>query len=129
VKCGATFREIAERESAHGGDAPVASLEYALRFDPTLPLVRLMLAGALEKSDAAKAPDARDHTLPQRAAFLRNYDLHRLPDDAALWAKAATLLSDQQQGTLALSAARKAVALDPSLPAAVEAMRSLSRPR
>jgi WD40 repeat protein len=73
-----TCREIAERERDYGTKE---SLESALRYDPTVPLARLLLAKFEEN--------------PQRAGFLRDYDLQRLPDDAALWARAAKVLAEQ----------------------------------
>ncbi len=74
-----TCREIAERERDFGDRE---SLQVALRYDPTVPLARLLLAKFEENS--------------QRAAFLRDYDLQRLPDDPALWSRAVEALHEQK---------------------------------
>jgi hypothetical protein len=100
-----TCREMAERERDFGSyEGP----ESALRYDTTVPLARLMLA--------------KFEGNPVRAAFLRAYDLKRLPDDAGLWSRASEILGEQGQGKAALDAAQKAVRLDPKLPAAQEAL-------
>jgi dipeptidyl aminopeptidase/acylaminoacyl peptidase len=91
-----TCREIAERERDFGSQE---SLESALRYDPAVPLVRLMLA-KFEKN-------------PQRAAFLRDYDLNRLPGDAALWSRAAQSLHEQGDDTRARRALDKFATLAP----------------
>jgi hypothetical protein len=100
-----TYREIAEQERDFGSKS---SLESALRYDPTVPLARLLLA----KFEIA----------PRRAAFLRNYDLKRLPDNAAIWVRASSSLLDQEQPKLALAAAQKALRLAPKLPDAQRAL-------
>jgi WD40 repeat protein len=100
-----TFRQIAERERDSGFRE---GLEAALRYDPTVPLARLLLA--------------QFEGNPQRAAFLRDYDLKRLPANAALWARASTSLTEQKTPKLALQAAQKAVSLDANLPAAVRSL-------
>ena len=95
-----TLRQIAERERDFGSRA---SLESALKYDSTVPLARLMLANVLEKGELAKKdgnshmePNERkpDSTVPARAAFLRRYDLDRLPNDAKLWLRAAEILRE-----------------------------------
>ncbi len=91
VRC----REIAERER----DANTkTSLESALGYDPSVPLARLLLA-AFE-------------TNLQRAAFLRSFDLKRMPDDAGLWARASYALIAQGQGAQAITAAQTALHFD-----------------
>ena len=69
------------------------------------------------------------------AAFLRRYDLDRLPQDATLWVSAAESLLDapdalvgigSQQTTTreeALKAAEKACELDPKMTAAKEVLK------
>jgi len=50
---------------------------------------------------------------PQRAAFLRDYDLKRLPDDPALWERAVRSLHEQKDDKRALRALQKLDKLDP----------------
>ena len=116
-----TFRQVAERER----DSLLREgLEFALRYDTTVPLARLLLANALEMANAAKKPEKQDTTILARAAFLRRYDLDRMPDDPVLWTRAAKALNDAPAGamvgigpkaiapaTAALQAAEKALAL------------------
>jgi hypothetical protein len=85
-----TNRQIAERERDVGTQA---SLESALRYDASVPLVRLLLAGFEENAT--------------RAAFLRDYDLKRLPDDAQLWFRAVRALADQKDSDRARGALKK----------------------
>jgi len=91
-----TCREIAERERDF---TDRKSLESALRYDPSVPLARLMLADFEEN--------------PQRAAFLRDYDLKRMPGDPALWERAVQLLHDQNDDARALQALQKLEKLAP----------------
>jgi hypothetical protein len=86
-----TLRQIAERErdflpSSREG------LESALRYDPTVPLARMMLASVLEKEEVAKEERQRDAAIHARAAHRRRYDFDRLPDDPQLWTRAAKTL-------------------------------------
>ena len=92
-----TRRQLAERERDSGLKE---GLESALRYDPTVPLARLLLAKFEED--------------PQRAAFLRDYELKRLPEDAVLWSRASISLVEQEQPGKALEAAHKALDLDAS---------------
>ena len=92
-----TCREIAERERDFGTQE---SLESALRYDPTLPLTRLLLA--------------KFETNARRATFLRDYDLKRLPSDPALWSRAAASLVEQKDFRRAQQAAEKALRIDPN---------------
>ena len=99
-----------------------------------------MLAGVLEKENAEEKEADRDASVPARAAFLRRYDLDHLPPDAALWARAAEILRQDARREsrhrprattareAALQAARKAVALDPQLPAAQAVLKALETP-
>jgi hypothetical protein len=142
-----TTRQIAERERDFDGDGNLESLESALRFDPTVPLVHLFLAAAMEKEDASKQVENRDHSIYQRAAFLRRYDLDALAREegkmekeelAALWIRAAnhlaTLSPDTKVGAgprtttareEALRAAQKAVELNPQSSAAGEVLKKI----
>ena len=97
-----TCREIAERERDFGSEE---SLESALRYDPTVPLARLMLAKFEEN--------------PQRAAFLRDYDLKRLPDDPALCDRAVRALHDQKDDERTRQALQKLEKLAPEKAAAL----------
>jgi hypothetical protein len=81
------------------------SLESALRYDPTVPMARLMLA-KFEKN-------------PQRAAFLRDYELKRLPDDATLWNRAVISLHAQKDDERARQALQKLEKLAPEKAAAL----------
>jgi WD40 repeat protein/serine/threonine protein kinase len=96
-KSGSTARQIAERERDFDGEGNVESLESALQYDPTVPLARLFLGAAMEKEQAERPPPVRDRSVPQRAAYLRRYDLDALsralgsmPNEelAALWIRA-----------------------------------------
>ena len=95
-------RQIAERERDFDDEGNVESLESALRYDPTVPLARLFLAAALEKNRRTSMPLDAMGAYPQRAAFLRRYDLDALARDegkmkneelAALWVRAANHLA------------------------------------
>lgn len=87
-----TLRQIAEQERDFGSKE---SLKASLRYDPTLPLSRLMLAGALLMEDLDRDPSFTDPLLSQRVAFLRRFDLDRLPKDPQLWIRAASILAGQ----------------------------------
>lgn len=90
--------------------SPAASkddLERAYSLDPGHPLVHLALAQF--ESDSI------------RAGFLRDYDLKRLPDDAALWAHAAQLLYEQKDGPRARLALDKLATLAPDQSRALKA--------
>jgi tetratricopeptide (TPR) repeat protein len=93
-----TNAQIAERER---DTLTREGLQSALRYDPAVPLARLLLSG-FEKNVL-------------RADFLRKYDLDRLPDDAEIWARASTILQNQGQTQPAIAAARKAIQLNPKL--------------
>jgi hypothetical protein len=108
-----TNRQRAEQERDDG------SLEAALAYDPLTPLVRLLLAGRLVKTDAEKPPPERDATLLQRAAFLRDYDLQRMPDDAGLWERAVRALLEQKDEERTRRALGKLEKLDKDRAAAV----------
>ncbi|MCY2991069.1 MAG: WD40 repeat domain-containing protein [Planctomycetota bacterium] len=90
-----TLRQVAERERDFLPSSR-ASLGSALKYDPSVPLARMMLANVLEKEELAKEEDQRDAAvfarMLARAAHWRRYDLDRLPDDAKLWARAAEIL-------------------------------------
>jgi len=147
-----TFRQIAELErdnpkSREADYGTVNRLQSALRNDPTVPLARLFLAGALERQDAARNAKDRDQHLPQRAAFLRRYDLDALAREvgkmkndelAALWVRAANHLAGLPPETKvgigprtttvreeAVKAARKALELVPGLSAAEEVLKQI----
>jgi hypothetical protein len=97
-----TRRQIAERER----DTLLREgLESALRYDPTVPLARVLLAGFEEN--------------PQRAAFLRDYDLQRMPDDAGLWERAGRALHEQKDEARMQQALEKLGKLAPERAAAV----------
>ncbi|MDP1562486.1 MAG: hypothetical protein Q8M16_13995 [Pirellulaceae bacterium] len=101
------------------------ALRPILSYDPTCPLIRLRLANVIEANNAAKNEDQRSSSIPIQAAFLRHYDLDRMPDDADEWALAAKWLlelPDAQVGLAphatvardeALKAANHALTLDP----------------
>jgi WD40 repeat protein len=91
-----TRRHLAERERDTGIKE---GIESALLYDPSVPLAHLLLA---------KFEDN-----PQRAAFLRDYGLKHLPDDAGFWSRAATSLVEQKDFKRAVHAAEKALKLDP----------------
>lgn len=119
-----TCRQIAERERNSGTKEGIDS---SIRYDPTVPLAHVLLAEALLHKDTEKEAEERDPSVPQRSAFLRDYGLKHLPEDAALWSRASQSLLNQHQGAVALDAARKAVALNASLTAAHRALaRALS---
>lgn len=105
-----TPRQLAERER---DSMTREGLEASLRYDPTVPLSRLLLGEFVQ----------------YEGAFLSDYDLKRLPDDAALWARASKSLLAQKLPEEALKAAQKAVKLDPNLPAAKEALTAAQAPR
>ncbi len=113
---GLTCRQAAERERDFGSDqesdnereSSELALEESVNWDQTVPLSRLFLA--------------KFEPNLQRAAFLRSYDLKRLPSDATLWTRASNALLEQGQLPLAIEAAQKAVSIDPNLPAAKDAL-------
>lgn len=94
-----TLRQIAERERDFLPSSR-ESLESALRYDPTVPLARMMLANVLEKEELAKEAGQRDAAVLARAAHWRRYDLDRLPDDPQLWSRAAEILRDAPSGAM-----------------------------
>jgi|GEM_PF-2483711 len=112
-----TRRQIAERErdSCYWKDgtldiSPIPSqeaLESALRYDPAIPLAHLLLAGALNAGGMGWHPDPR-------SVILHRHELQFLPENAALWSCAATILLEQGNHSLALQAAEKALKLEPS---------------
>ena len=80
------LRQIAERERDFLPSSR-RSLESALRYDPTVPLARMMLVNVLEKEELAKEEGQRDAAVLARASHWRRYDLDRLPkDNSKLWA-------------------------------------------
>lgn len=118
-----TRRQLAERErdSCYWNGAQYVfahqskeALESALRYDPTTPLAHLMLAGALTGGWSGGNPDPT-------AAMLHRHGLQFLPENAAPWSLAATMLLDQGNHSLALQAAEKALKLDPNNKEALEA--------
>jgi hypothetical protein len=92
-------RQIAERERDVSPSIR-ESLESALRYDPTVPLARMMLANLLEKEELAKEAGQRDAAVLAQAAHWRRYDVDRLPDDPQLWARAAEILRDAPEGAM-----------------------------
>ncbi len=151
-KLSVTFRQIAERyRDKYGTDGAengnLSNLEHSLALDSTVPLTRLLLAAALEKRDGAKKTGNRDPHIPQRAAFLRRYDLDALDRQkgklkdaelAALWARAAAHLFKLPPETKvgigpktttareeAEKAARKALELVSGLPEAEEVLKKI----
>lgn len=106
-----TPRQLAERER---DSMTTEGLESSLRYDPTVPLSWLLLG---------------EFDVKYKGTFFRDYDIQRLPDDAALWARASKSLLAQKLPEEALKAAQKAVKLDPNLPAAKEALTAAQAPR
>ena len=95
-----TLRQIAERERDFFPGSP-ESLESALRYDPTVPLARMMLANVLEQEELAKNTGQRDAAVLARAAHWRRYDLDRLPKiDPRLWARAAEILGQLPEASV-----------------------------
>jgi WD40 repeat protein/tRNA A-37 threonylcarbamoyl transferase component Bud32 len=109
-------RQLAARERDFGSRY---SLQSALRYDPTVPLARLLLAGALQREDAELEAAERDPNLPQRAAFLRDYDFARMPSDPALWERAARALHEQKDDARTLRALEELRKLAPEKEVAV----------
>ncbi len=105
-----TCRQVAERERDSGFKE---GIESSLRYDPTVPLSHVLLAKFEEN--------------PQRADFLRGYGLKLLPNDATLWARAATSLVEQKDFKRAMTAADKALALDPKNEAAQKARAAAAK--
>lgn len=103
-----TRRQLAEHERDTG---LLEGLQSALRFDTTVPLVHLLLA-AHEKETI-------------RAQFLRDYDLARMPEDAALWERAVRALKEQDDVERARRALQKLEKLAPGQAAAVRAELAL----
>jgi predicted Zn-dependent protease len=68
---------------------------------------------------------ARFEENPQRAAFLRDYDLKRLPDDPAVWERAVRSLHEQNDDTRARRALTKLEKLAPEKAAALKKDLSL----
>ena len=116
-----------------GGDK--AAMDYAYALDPYHPLIHLALA-AFEKpptnedQTAAQAKAAAGDA-EQRAGFLRDYSLSRLPADPALLSTAATMLGKQKDHGRALATADRALGLDarnlPCLRVRARALEALQR--
>jgi len=112
----------------HGG--PI-SVHEAYDLCPSHPLVHIALAAH------EKAPEARDQTdvdkqaaeasARKRREFLRDYDLERLPTEAALCARAADMLVKQDDKPRALIASSKALAIDPKNETALRVKAEASR--
>lgn len=118
-----TWRQIAERERDD------SRFELALRCDPNVPLAHVLLAGEMVKRaeqlisrGGRLEPDPR---VWKRAAVLRNYGLKFIPDDAGLWARAATSLVEQKDFLLGSQAIEKALALDKNNAQVVELKKKL----
>jgi hypothetical protein len=79
-----TRRQVAESERDFAQDGVPSSLTSAINYDTTIPLARFLLS-----ISAASTQMPLD-----RAAFLRRYDLDRMPRDEAHWSRTATLLHD-----------------------------------
>lgn len=107
---GVTVREIAERERDSGTRE---GLESALRYDPSVPLAHVLLAGILAREDAKKKAEKIDPAIAQQVAFLRRYGLGLLSKDAELQSRAAEILVKQKDFESALIAVEKALALEP----------------
>jgi hypothetical protein len=102
-------REAAERERDAGSQQGLYS---ALEYEPTVPLARLLLAEFVEKDRSRTGNRVYAAGLAKRTAFLRDYDLERLPNEVDLWARASASLIAQDQVKAAVLAARKAETLD-----------------
>lgn len=73
------------------------TLQEILRNDPQTPLVRLRLANVVYKKysdDSQPQNVAALSFMESQTAFLRQFDLNRLPDDSTDWATAAKLLAE-----------------------------------
>jgi len=108
--------EITQEEAADKlitADAVNQQIQRAYDLYPTHPLIHLALA--------------RFETNPTRAAFLCDYSLNRLPDDAALWSRAAEILQAIGDKPRALRAADKALSSDPKNERALKIRREVSQ--
>jgi WD40 repeat protein len=113
-----TPRQIAEHERDNETEE---ALQSALQYDPTVPLGHLILARFDPLQVAGRESDVRHKD------FLREFDLARLPDDPALWLRAANELGSQNASkALRVRVATKATALSPNSP---EAQRALADAR
>lgn len=101
-------RQRADILVAQGG--PRGAFE-ALQLDPTHPLVHIGIA-AYETVEETN-PESDKAASKARRDFLRDYDLRRLPADASICARAATMLLAQGDRVRAIEAADKALAVDP----------------
>ncbi len=113
-----TFRDIAERERDFG---VLDGYESALDYDNDLPLARLGLAHFPSRSIHETNPvsitdlvDGSSKSSDKADEFLRAYEISRLdPADSDLQARAAKMLLEQNQLTLAQDAAKRALKVDP----------------
>jgi hypothetical protein len=99
-----TYGEVAD--ALISTTASKDELEKAYSLDPVHPLVHLALARY--ESDST------------RAAFLRDYDLKRLPDDPALWVRAAQSLHEQKDDPRTRQALQKLEKLAPEKASALK---------
>jgi WD40 repeat protein len=109
-----TRREIAERERDFGS---MNSLKSAVRYDPSIPLARLSLAGAISRETVRTLQPAE----AKRQTVLRQFDLDRLGQDPALWGRAIRSLHEQKERALADKALAKLTQLAPDQAARLKA--------
>jgi hypothetical protein len=119
-----TLRQIAERERDFEPPSR-ASLESALRYDPSLPLAHVLLAEAIGNENAA-SPTEGAEVSDKRAEFLRTYGLKRIPEnDAVLWCRAAESLLRQNDPEKSRDAVEKALAAAPGMARALALQKTL----
>lgn len=109
-----TPRQVAEHERDNETEDAVQS---ALQYDPTVPLGHLILARFDPRQVVSYDSDVRHRE------FMREFDLARLPNDAALWLRAATELARQNAPrAIRMRAAAKANVLSGGSPEAQQAL-------
>ncbi|MDQ0290552.1 nSTAND1 domain-containing NTPase [Oligosphaera ethanolica] len=92
-----TVRQIAERER----DTLLRpGIESALRYDPTIPFARTLLAGSWVRENRANPASERDPGLPLRAVFMRNYDIRLLGGEQSFSAALSLLHAELQDAVL-----------------------------
>ena len=108
-----------------------SGVHEALDLCPDHPLIHLALAPHEGPPSAGAQPigdpQAAEDAARIRRAFLRDYDLARLPVDAPLCARAAVMLLEQGDKPRAVLAAKKALVIDPENATALRVQIEASR--
>jgi len=114
IRPGSTLTQKQAADELITPDAGIYEIQRAYDFDPLHPLLQLALA--------------RFETSPQRAAFLREYSLKRLPETTEYLRRAAEFLAVENQSAPALDCVNRALRLSPDDRGSLDLRKRLSAP-